>query len=128
MMKWFFAALILVPTLELTLLIWAGGKIGFFSTLAIILVTGLIGAYLAKKRGVKAIRDIQDSFSRFEPPGDHLLNAAFVLVGGVLLLTPGFISDAVGLSMLFKPTQKLYKPLVFKLIQKNMKNTRVIVR
>ena len=127
-MKWFFLALIIVPTLELALLIWAGGKIGFWATLAIIIVTGLIGAYLAKKRGLKAFHDIQTSLSRFEPPGDHLLNAAFVLVGGVLLLTPGFISDALGLSMLFKPTQKLYKPLVFKLIQKNMKNTRVIVR
>ncbi|MGK7377987.1 FxsA family protein [Planococcus sp. 1R117A] len=127
-MKWLFLALILVPTLELALLIWAGGKIGFFVTLAIILGTGLLGAYLAKKQGLKAIRDIQESFSRFQPPGDHLMNAAFVLVGGVLLLTPGFISDAIGLTMLFKPTQKAYKPLVYKLIQKNMKNTRVIVR
>ncbi|MDN7245970.1 FxsA family protein [Planococcus shenhongbingii] len=127
-MKWLFLALILVPTLELALLIWAGGKIGFFVTLAIILGTGLLGAYLAKKQGLKAIRDIQESFSRLQPPGDHLMNAAFVLVGGVLLLTPGFISDAIGLTLLFKPTQLLYKPLVYKLIQKNMKNTRVIVR
>lgn len=128
MMKWFFLALVIVPTLELALLIWAGGKIGFFVTLAIILATGFAGAFLAKKQGLKAIRDIQDALNNFQAPTDQLLNAAFVLVGGVLLLTPGFISDAIGFSMLFQPAQKLYKPLVYRMIQKKMKNTRVIVR
>jgi UPF0716 protein FxsA len=128
MMKWFFLALVIVPTLELALLIWAGGKLGFFVTLALIIATGLAGAYLAKKQGMRAIREIQEGMSRFQAPGDQLLNAAFVLVGGVLLLTPGFISDLVGFSLLFSPTQKLYKPLVYRLIQKKMKNARVIVR
>lgn len=127
-MKWLFLALILVPTLELAILIWAGGAIGFIPTLLIILATGLLGAYLAKKQGLKAIRDIQESFSRFQPPGDHLLNAAFVLVGGVLLLTPGFISDILGFTLLFTPTQKIYKPLVMKLMNNKMKNARIIVR
>lgn len=128
MMKWFFLALVIVPTLELALLIWAGGKIGFFLTLAIIVATGLLGAYLAKKQGLKAIQDVQEALNNFQAPADQLINAAFVLVGGVLLLTPGFISDAVGFSMLFTPTQKLYKPIVYRLIQKKMRNARVIVR
>lgn len=127
-MKWLFLALLIVPALELAILLWASDAIGIFPTLAMIIATGFIGAYLAKKRGMKAVRDIQDSFGRFQPPGDHLINAAFVLVGGVLLLTPGFISDAIGLTLLFKPTQRLYRPLVYKIIQKKMKNTRVIVR
>lgn len=127
-MKWLFLALIVVPSLELALLFWASDAIGIFPTLALIIATGFIGAFLAKKQGMKAVRDIQDSFGRFQPPGDHLINAAFVLVGGVLLLTPGFISDALGLSLLFRPTQKLYRPLVYKMIQTKMKNTRVIVR
>ncbi|TWT08930.1 FxsA family protein [Planomicrobium sp. CPCC 101079] len=128
MMKWFFIALLIVPTLELALLIWAGGAIGFFPTLAIILATGIAGAFLAKKQGLKAFRDIQEAMGNFQAPGDQLLNAAFVLVGGVLLLTPGFISDAVGFSMLFAPTQKIYKPLVYRLIQNRMRNARIIVR
>ena len=126
-MKWIFLAIIAVPVAELALLIWAGGKIGIWITIGLILATGLIGAYLAKKQGLKAIRDIQESFSNFQAPGDKLLNAAFVLVGGVLLLSPGFISDFVGLTMLFSPTQKMYKPFIYKQIQKKMKNTRVIV-
>jgi UPF0716 protein FxsA len=128
MMKWFFLALVIVPTLELALLIWAGGQVGFFPTLAMIIATGLAGAYLAKKQGLKVIRDIQESINNFRAPGDQLLKATFVLVGGVLLLTPGFISDILGFSLLFSPTQKLYKPLVYHLIQKKMKNARVIVR
>lgn len=127
-MKWIFLALIAVPTLELAVLIWAGGAIGFFPTLLIILGTGLLGAVLAKKQGLKAIRDVQDSFSRLQPPGDHLLKAAFVLVGGVMLLTPGFISDLFGLSLLFTPTQKIYRPIIMKLLNNKMKNARIIVR
>ncbi len=127
-MKWFFLALIIVPTLELTLLLWASDAMGIFPTLGLIIATGMIGAFLAKKQGLKALRDIQDSMGRLQPPGEHLINAALVLVGGVLLLTPGFISDAIGLSLLFKPTQKIYKPIVGKIIQKKMSRTRVIVR
>lgn len=126
-MKWLIALLIIVPALELALLIWAANNIGFFVTVGMIIATGLIGAFLAKKQGVKAIGDIQKAMSSFQPPGENLLSAAFVLVGGVMLLTPGFISDAVGFSLLFAPTQKIYKPLVYRFIQKRMKNTRVIV-
>ena len=126
-MKWLVMALIIVPTLELAILIWAGGKIGFFATLALIIATGLLGAFLAKEQGLKAIREIQAGLTNFQPPGEQLLNAAFVLAGGILLLTPGFISDALGFSLLFGPTQKLFKPIVYRLIQKKMKNTRVIV-
>ncbi|MDE0583724.1 FxsA family protein [Planococcus sp. A6] len=127
MMKWIFLALVIVPTLELAILIWAGGQIGFFWTLALIVTTGLLGAILAKRQGLKAIRDIQSSMNQMQPPGDRLIGAAFILVGGTLLLTPGFISDAVGFSLLFTPTQKLYKPLVYRMLQKKMKNTRIIV-
>lgn len=126
-MKWLVAILIVVPAMELALLIWAANNIGFFFTVAMIITTGLVGAFLAKKQGLKAIGDIQKAMSNFEPPGENLLNAALILVGGVLLLTPGFISDAVGFSLLFSPTQKLYKPIVHRFIQKRMKNTRVIV-
>lgn len=127
MMKWIFLALVIVPTTELAILIWAGGQIGFFWTLGLIVSTGLLGAFLAKRQGLKAIRDIQSSMSQMEAPGDRLIGAAFILVGGILLLTPGFISDAVGFSLLFSPTQKLYKPLVYRMLQKKMKNTRIIV-
>lgn len=127
MLKWLIALLIIVPALELALLIWAANNIGFFATVGMIIATGLIGAFLTKKQGLKAFGDIQKAMSNFQPPGENLLSAVFVLVGGVLLLTPGFISDAVGFSLLFAPTQKLYKPMVHRFIQKRMKNTRVIV-
>lgn len=127
MMKWLILIIITVPALELALLFWAAGNIGFFGTLGLIIATGVLGAYLAKKQGLKAFIDIQKAMSNYEPPGENLLNAAFVVVGGVMLLAPGFISDAVGLTLLFSPTQKIYKPLVYRFIHKKMKNTRVIV-
>ncbi|HSI66531.1 MAG TPA: FxsA family protein [Planococcus sp. (in: firmicutes)] len=127
-MKWLVLALIVVPTAELAILIWAGGEIGFFLTLAMIISTGLLGAFLAKKQGLRALRDIQNGLNNFEAPGEQLIKAAFILVGGTLLLTPGFITDAVGFSLLFTPTQKFYRPLLNRFMQKKMKNTRVIVR
>lgn len=125
-MKWLVLALIIVPTLELAILIWAGNEIGFFVTLALIISTGLLGAYLAKRQGLKAIRDIQQAMGNLQPPGDRLIHAAMILFGGALLLTPGFISDAAGFSLLFTPTQNIYKPFVYRMIQKKMKNTRII--
>lgn len=127
MLKWLIILLIAVPALELALLVWAAGNIGFFITIGLIIATGVIGAYLAKKQGLKAIGDIQKAMANHEPPGENLLNAAFVLVGGVMLLAPGFISDAVGITLLFSPTQKIYKPMIYRFIHKKMKNTRVIV-
>ena len=127
-MKWLALIFIVVPVLEIGILLWSGNTFGLIPTIIIILTTGILGAYLAKKQGLKAIRDIQEGINNFQAPAEQLLNAAFVLVGGVLLLTPGFISDALGFSLLFSPTQKLYKPLVYHLIQKKMKTTRVIVR
>lgn len=127
-MKWLVLALIVVPTAELAILIWAGGEIGFFLTLAMILFTGILGAFLAKKQGLKALQDIQTGLNNFEAPGEQLIKAAFILVGATLLLTPGFITDAVGFSLLFTPTQKFYRPLLNRFMQKRMKNTRVIVR
>lgn len=126
-MKWLVPAFVIIPTVELALLIWIGDIIGIFPTLLIIVLTGVTGAYLAKKQGVKAIRDIQEELAAFQPPGEALLSGAFVLAGGLLLLTPGFLSDATGLALLFKPTQKLLKPLVMRGIRKRMKNGRVIV-
>lgn len=126
-MKWLLLLLIAIPAVELALLFWAAGNIGFFVTVGMIIATGVIGAFIAKKKGTKAISDIRKSMENFEPPGENLLNAAFVLVGGILLLSPGFISDAIGLTMLFSPTQKIYKPLIYRFIHKKMKNTRVIV-
>ncbi len=98
-----------VPVLELTVLIKMGTIIGTTNTIALILLTGVGGAALAKSQGLSLITRIQSDLQEGRLPAEELLNGAFVLVGGVLLLTPGFITDILGFILLIPFTRNLCK-------------------
>lgn len=103
-----------VPIAELYLLIRTGRVIGADVTILIVLVTGIAGAALAKKQGFKVLGDIRGCMERGEIPGKELLEGILVLAGGVTLLTPGFVTDAVGFTLLIPFTRKLYAGLILK--------------
>jgi UPF0716 protein FxsA len=109
-MKFFFLFLILftvLPALEIYFLIKIGGLIGAPATLGCVLLTGIAGAALARSQGFRVIGDIQRAFARGVPPARELFHGALVLVGGVVLLTPGFITDLMGLLLLIPPIRAL---------------------
>jgi UPF0716 protein FxsA len=126
-MKWLALIFIVVPVLEIGILLWSGNTFGLLPTIIIILGTGILGAYLAKKQGLKAIRDVQIQMKNLQAPGDAMVNAVFIFAGGLLLLSPGFITDLFGFLFLFSPTRQLFKPLVYKWIRSKMKNGQIIV-
>lgn len=126
-MKWLVLILIGMPVIEIGLLLWAGNNIGLWPTILIILGTGFLGAYLAKKQGLKAIRDVQMQMKNFNAPGDAMVNAVFVFAGGILLLSPGFVTDLFGFLFLFSPTRQFFKPIVYKWIKSKMKKGQIIV-
>lgn len=126
-MKWLALIFIVVPVLEIGILLWSGNTFGLFPTIMIILSTGILGAYLAKKQGLKAIRDVQIQMKNFQAPGDAMVNAVFVFAGGLLLLSPGFVTDLFGFLFLFSPSRQLFKPLVYKWIRSKMKKGQIIV-
>jgi UPF0716 protein FxsA len=126
-MKWLALIFIVVPVLEIGILLWSGNTFGLVPTIIIILGTGILGAYLAKKQGLKAIRDVQIQMKNLQAPGDAMVNAVFIFAGGLLLLSPGFITDLFGFLFLFSPTRQLFKPLVYKWIRSKMKNGQIIV-
>ncbi len=99
----------IVPVLELAVLIKMGTIIGTTNTIALILLTGVSGAALAKSQGLSLITRIQDDLQGGRLPAEDLLNGGFVLVGGVLLLTPGFITDILGFILLIPFTRNLCK-------------------
>ncbi|MFS0646760.1 FxsA family protein [Siminovitchia sp. 179-K 8D1 HS] len=113
-MKYFLPVFIIVPALEIGLFILTGQAIGSFATVALIILTGILGAVLAKKEGLGIIRKMQEQVRFGQPPGDALLEGFCILIGGLLLLMPGFITDAAGLILLFPPARKLFKPLLLK--------------
>ncbi|MFZ0368748.1 MAG: FxsA family protein [Halobacillus sp.] len=129
MFRWLLLFILIVPALEIGLLIWAGNWIGPWWVILLIILTGVIGAWLAKQQGLETIRNFQNSMSGGQMPQETLLDGACILVGGAVLLTPGFITDAIGFLLLIPPTRAPIKRLIKKVISKMMdKGTVTIYR
>jgi UPF0716 protein FxsA len=91
---------IALPILELWLLIKIGGMIGFFPTVALILLTAAIGSQLVRRQGLTVLSRIREAQARGEVPALPMLDGAALLLAGLMLLTPGFLSDALGFVLL----------------------------
>lgn len=102
----------LIPAVEIWLLIEVGTVIGAMNTLAIIVTTGFLGAYYARRQGLRIVWRMQESMNRGQVPGGELTNGALLLLGGAMLLTPGFLTDALGFSLIFPPTRDGLKALL----------------
>ena len=107
-----------VPVIELYLLLKIGSYIGPLRTVIITLCISGIGAYLAKSQGFKVIGKINQALREGLPPTREILNGLFILIGGLLLLTPGFLTDFIGLTMLIPPVRALYSKAAANFIQK----------
>ena len=99
----------LVPAIELMLLIEVGGAIGAGNTILIIVFTGVLGAYLARLQGFLVFQKIQNDLNRGVMPNSEMIDGLMILVGGIVLLTPGFITDALGFLLLIPWTRLLIK-------------------
>ncbi|WP_404458984.1 FxsA family protein [Sutcliffiella horikoshii] len=121
------ALIIVVPALEIWLLITAGKLIGAIPTIMLIILTGVLGAWLAKYQGVTALRSAQQKMNSGQMPGDVIIDGLCILIGGVVLLTPGFITDAIGFALLLPPTRNLIKPSIMRAIRNRMDRGQFIV-
>ena len=92
-----FALFVIVPVLDLVVLVWAGERIGFWPTVALILLTALVGSWLSKREGLAAWQAVQRKLATGGIPGPELIDGLLILVSGALLLTPGFLTDIAGL-------------------------------
>ena len=115
-----------VPIVELALLIKIGQYIGVGYTLAIVLVTGVAGAYLAKMQGLLTLRKIQDDVNQGIMPADKLFDGVLILCSGILLLTPGFITDIIGFMGLIPLTRNLFKQWLKQKIKDMISQGKVI--
>jgi UPF0716 protein FxsA len=91
---------IAVPLIEIALFIQVGGWIGLWPTLAIVLLTAIIGSALVRSQGAQALAQLRTSFDDLRDPTEPLAHGAMILFSGALLLTPGFFTDAVGFALL----------------------------
>ncbi|WP_169975944.1 FxsA family protein [Tautonia rosea] len=112
--------LTIVPIVELFVLLAVHGAIserygfqtGLLVTVGAILITGLLGATLARSQGLGVIRELQRSMASGQFPARSLIDGAMILAGGAMLLTPGFLTDLVGLSLLVPVTRNLYRRML----------------
>jgi UPF0716 protein FxsA len=91
---------VVLPVVELVILIRLGATVGLWPTLGLVLVTGAAGAALARAEGLKVVLQLQSELAAGRPPAQSLLDGASILLSGVLLLTPGLLTDVAALALL----------------------------
>ncbi|MCY4191354.1 MAG: FxsA family protein [Rhodospirillaceae bacterium] len=100
-----FALLIGVPLIEIYLFVKVGGSIGAWPTIALVILTAIAGSIMLRAQGRTALARARDKIERNEPPVTDILDGIGILLAGALLLTPGFLTDILGFSMLLPPVR-----------------------
>jgi UPF0716 protein FxsA len=104
-----FLAFTIIPVVEIYLLIQIGSAFGVFTSIALVVFTGFLGAYLARIQGLQTLFRIQESLKEGHMPSGELLDALLIGVAGLVLLTPGFLTDTVGFALLIPSTRNAIK-------------------
>lgn len=111
----------LMPLLELWLLFQLSGVFGFWTTIAVVLLTGIVGAWLAKMQGLLTMFRIRSEMAAGKLPAEAMGDGVMLLVAGVLLITPGVITDVVGLSLLLPPVRVVVRKALKAWLAKHVK-------
>ena len=104
-----FLCFTLIPVVELYLLIKVGTLIGGFNTVLLVILTGFAGAWLAKMEGINTMLKVRMNLQQGIMPAEELMNAVIILIAGVVLITPGLITDIFGLMLLWPVTRNYFK-------------------
>lgn len=104
-----FLAFTLIPALEIFLFIRLGGAIGLFNTFMVVILTGIVGAGLARWQGAETMFKIRQSINQGITPAEEMLDAALIFIAGMVLLTPGFLTDTMGILLLWPISRRQFK-------------------
>lgn len=126
MLRIFILLLIIVPALEIGILVLSGNTIGIYWTVLLVILTGVLGAWLAKREGLHTIRLAQLQLQQGQMPSGVIIDGLCILVGGVVLLTPGFITDAIGFFLLIPATRSIAKAFFQKIFDRMIKSGSVV--
>ncbi|MDD3626232.1 MAG: FxsA family protein [bacterium] len=120
-------AFTVVPVIELYILMKLSVIIGAEYTILIILITGISGGILAKSQGINALKKIRTEISTGNIPTEELMDGVLILAGGLLLLTPGIITDITGFLLLIPVTRKPLKEFIKKRIKKVIEKNSITI-
>ena len=116
----------LVPLAELAILLIIAQKTRWYISIAIVLFTGFLGAYLAKGQGIAALTRIRTAMTDKVAPTDAILDAALILFAGGMLLAPGVLTDILGMTLLIPQCRNLYKPRLIAWFKRRFKVETVV--
>jgi len=119
-------AFVVVPLVELALLIKIGQWMGVFNTIALVLLTGVSGAWLARRQGFQVIQNMNREFAAGRMPAETMFDGILILCGGLLLLTPGVLTDMIGLILLVPAGRRFVKKWIRRKIETAQKQGKVI--
>ncbi len=111
-----------MPFIELSLLLKIHEHVGTMYTLSIVIMTGIIGAFLAKAQGIMIISRIQREVAQGRMPAPYLIDGVMILIAGILLITPGLITDTVGFALLIQPIRYSIRMYMRKIIEDKLRN------
>ncbi len=117
----------LIPIIELMILIDLGTSIGLAPTLGVVILTGALGAWAARTQGFYALSRIQAEMAAGSLPGAEMVEGAMVLVGGVLLLTPGLLTDAAGFALMVPAVRAVVRGWLMRKFEKMIDEGKVHV-
>lgn len=100
-----FLAFLVVPFLELFVILQVGRAVGALNTIGLLILVSVAGAWLVKREGLAVLRRAQDRIAAGAVPGKELIDGVLILFAGALLLTPGFLTDVVGILLLLPPVR-----------------------
>ena len=103
------AAFILMPLIELAVLLKVHDVVGLVNTLAIVIITGFVGAFLARAQGIMVLAQIKRDLAEGRMPAPRLMDGVMILIAGVLLITPGLITDAAGFLLLIPAVRTIIR-------------------
>ena len=114
------AVFIIVPLLELAVILQVGQEIGALWTIALLVADSILGALLMRVQGRAAWRRFTQAMRSGRPPATEVLDGALIVAGGAFLLTPGFLTDAIGLSLLLPPTRAAVRRVLARRLMSRM--------
>jgi len=111
---------VVVPLIELVLLIQVGQLVGLIPTLALVVTTGVTGAWLARLEGLRTAIQLREELSQGKLPGQAIMDGMSILIGAAFLLTPGILTDFVGFSLLLPVTRRALQRQVRKKLESGL--------
>lgn len=118
----------LVPVAEIYVLVHVGESIGFWPTVGVVILTAMAGAHLARMQGLAVMMRIRENLDKGFMPAEEMLDGLLIFLAGMTLLTPGFLTDACGLLILFPPTRNMFKMWLRKKFDEWRQNPNVHIR